>query len=615
MRELIQELHNKYQNDFTKIENEELYLCIDRYKDKEIKKVFFDFSKNIPKNEEELNLYNERFIAPLYYEDRGSIQWNYYVIFVVNSIDDIDISWIEKNKDYARKIVLKRNDFNNFLRNDDFIHVFYDHEVDIAPNLLSQWDLQLEQNRLEFICNNTPKSKWIDKLLSENDAEEVERTKVVDNNSEKQLDTCFPDDTFIQNLNLNGYRPFPAKREFDFRKVNLIQGVNGSGKTSLLEAIEIITCGGKTNRSKGEDEPNIQNLTLRLGNHDIKVFSDNNIYKNRDKVWYGSTNERGNKLYENFNRFNFYHAEAASDISEEKNINNIIKNIVLGNDVAKYEKKISDSKDEFSQEIRRIDNKYIPNLENDIKTIKEQLSSISKTKQDLSSVNNKFKEILNFIGWKKEYPAQYEKQEDIFFEIADLDKLFDQLYSLSRAVEVIDISDIDKDLNLVNKNNIMLQDAIKNMSLEQRKKEEFSKKIEDISQEIASIDKLSQWIDIDNISKILGLDEKLSLMKKDLIALENIFWDIERKEYLEKYLENNMNLLGHKEKIEELYYKQIEEKQRLNKELNEKEADIGLLNTYKTNLQNFARKTILLTNQKENVLYATQVFKKKNSMI
>jgi len=49
--------------------------------------------------------------------------------------------------------------------------------------------------------------------------------------------------TAIKSIELEKYRKYPKRKEFEFGRVNLFVGQNGSGKTSLLEAIELFMCG------------------------------------------------------------------------------------------------------------------------------------------------------------------------------------------------------------------------------------------------------------------------------------------------------------------------------------------------------------------------------------
>ena len=87
----------------------------------------------------------------------------------------------------------------------------------------------------------------------------------------------------ISSLKLNKFRDFPSQREFKFGKVNLIFGRNGSGKTSLLEAIEFFYCG--TNKRNPKAEPRYSmNVVFADGKSEAvitrrtpQVFRDRNL--------------------------------------------------------------------------------------------------------------------------------------------------------------------------------------------------------------------------------------------------------------------------------------------------------------------------------------------------
>ena len=164
MRDQIQQLINKFPNDLEVIVDNSLYLYTEQYQNNIKERVFFNFSNEIPYSDkydevnEYLESFQEEFISQKYYRDNGSIQWNYYTIFIVDrDYDDKIISKIEKNKNYTRKIVLKKEKFNDFLERESNIHEFYSTETDLAPNLINQWDAQISANNLNFICDGTYK--------------------------------------------------------------------------------------------------------------------------------------------------------------------------------------------------------------------------------------------------------------------------------------------------------------------------------------------------------------------------------------------------------------------------------------------------------------------------
>ena len=48
----------------------------------------------------------------------------------------------------------------------------------------------------------------------------------------------------LQTLKLGGYRRFESFELTHLRPVNLLVGMNGCGKTSILEAVELLVSGG-----------------------------------------------------------------------------------------------------------------------------------------------------------------------------------------------------------------------------------------------------------------------------------------------------------------------------------------------------------------------------------
>lgn len=613
MIEQIQQLRNRFSNSLEVIEENNLYLHVEHYGKNIKEKVFFNFSNEIPFSDEdnEVNIYlesfQEKFIAPRYYQERGSIQWNYYTVFVVDGeYNENIISKIEKNKDYTRKIVLQKDKFNHFLESGSFVEEFYSTETNLAPNLINQWDEQITTNNLNFICDGTYKKDWIEKLLVDTESfNGIEELVLINDNIE--LETRFPENSFINRLDLGGYRPYPIKRTFDFSKVNLIHGVNGTGKTSLLESIEALTC-GKIQRDPYEND--FRELALFFNETQLSWINSPIIYKNRDKEWYSSTNEGQNKLYVNFNRFNFYHADAANEISIDGNIDKIVKDIVLGKDVAKYEKNISDAIEEFKKEEKRIVRKYIPSLQQDIDNISQQIKTINDNKTLLNEIEAKFKKNIKLINWKKQI-NDYEKIQDVFLEIKDVKMIVKEIYTLSNEIELTDTSNIDEKESLFSKDYKILEESIKKISDENRQKAEFIKKVNTLSYKIANIDKLSQWILIDEVSQIIGLDDKILLNQKSLSTLESIFKNEELNKGFASYLENHSKLFDYIDNLKLELEDQKSEFSDLGEQLDTKEKDIGALSSYKTNLQEFTIKTMNLVGNKEKCPVCHSTFTEK----
>src|SRR6185437_9597933 len=131
------------------------------------------------------------------------------------------------------------------------------------------------------------------------------------------------------------FRTFPQQRHFTFRKANLLTGSNGAGKTSLLEAIELIVCG---NTYRNSDAGHKDRCVEAYINHNLVraefcTPSRTEKYRNRDFDWYNSQYARSNFVYTSFNRFNFYNTDAAYEFSRgasEDDIKKALLNLILG---------------------------------------------------------------------------------------------------------------------------------------------------------------------------------------------------------------------------------------------------------------------------------------------
>src|SRR5260370_81951 len=110
---------------------------------------------------------------------------------------------------------------------------------------------------------------------------------------------------FIRSLHLKTFRKFPVRRDFGFGTVNLIFGANGSGKASLLEAIELIYCG---RNQRNPEPPGNYELIATYANgkdekatagRDLQLFSDWNLN------WYGHAEIKTTNLDQSLAQFNF----------------------------------------------------------------------------------------------------------------------------------------------------------------------------------------------------------------------------------------------------------------------------------------------------------------------
>ncbi|SEB02419.1 ABC-three component system middle component 1 [Pedobacter hartonius] len=280
---------------------------------------YFDLSNKIP---EDFDAYQEELLSEEFYSNPGSSQWNYYLFLLNNTLSPEQKKKIERNDRYARKFVLDEEGFR------DFFH-FEKGGEEIQNSIVAQWKGALDAADLQEVYGAGSYVEIFERFLANNTKKQ--KTKV-GRETNSQADTI----RFINRVLLkDSYRKYPQDiKAFRFGKVNLVQGINGVGKTSLFEAIELMLCGA-TFRNKHQLYENGCLEAEYNGSGNLERYQAKNpaLYQSRDLSWYSTTNLRGNTLYNSFNRFNYFNADAAQQFSgggSQDEISNALFNIVLG---------------------------------------------------------------------------------------------------------------------------------------------------------------------------------------------------------------------------------------------------------------------------------------------
>ena len=359
---------------------------------------YFDFSEAAAKEDFSLKNYLQHSFASDFYKNEGSLQWNYYLYFVFDKVNFARISGtpklrqIESDRTFARKFVKEQAQLNEDL-NAPFVQALKVGKVSL--DIASVWTEQLKNAGLDTVADPT-----------------VEYAKAVrdylDGTTEKTKRAVTPppavaNGRFIQHLSWSQFREYPQPHNFTFGTVNLIRGVNGSGKTSLLEAVELCICGnirrqnGKTPRAKLE-------ILYRGATAPEQCPSKNlQIYQSRDQSWFGGYTRRGNTLFNNFGRFNFFDSDAAFQLSssdEAANIQKAINTLLLGELANRIEERMASFTERFSREQR--DAERLLRIRNEsVRTSTQQLEKLKEIKDTRPVLTEELKSKGETCGWKK----------------------------------------------------------------------------------------------------------------------------------------------------------------------------------------------------------------------
>lgn len=280
---------------------------------------YFDLNNSLPENFEE---YQEELLADEFYNNPGSRQWNYYLFLLNDTLTPERKKAIERDDRYARKFVLNEGEFEDFFQIEEA-------DKSIQHSIVTRWKEALDAVDLQEVYGGETYVDIFERFCSNNTRKaksEVKKGSLI------EVDRI----SFVNRIVMKeNYRRFPKEeRDIRFGKVNLLHGINGVGKTSTFEAIELLLCGATFRNKYQINKEGCVEAELNHTPRTIRFQTKNpSLYQSRDLSWYSNTNNRGNTLYNSFNRFNYFNADAALQFSgggSEEEISNALFNIVLG---------------------------------------------------------------------------------------------------------------------------------------------------------------------------------------------------------------------------------------------------------------------------------------------
>ena len=500
---------------------DDIIRCQKLFHDKPYQVLYIDFTDKwlgLNDDTKELEQYIETVIQNDYYKNAGYLQWNYYYTFISDDKKIIGKSdkkgMIERDKLYARKYIMTLSQLEEWLIKTE--NIGKKSSVEIKKDLGVEWIKKLKQAKLDAVFLNVSYKNGVESYIKGVPIIETEETS---NGKEKsEVDIILN----IINLKLINYRPYPSINEFDFGKVNLIKGANGSGKTSLFEAIELLLC-GKTNRNFARDESeNDLQANINNGKKKINFTPGNNIlFKERDKLWYNTitpANVRSG-IYERFNRFNFFNSDAAYQLSYggQEEIRKAFEDIAIGDQVNWLEDRLIKFNDRFNRELSYY-SKIIDDSEKELRENTKLLDEIGKID---NQPENLFKELTTeakLINWVID-----EGGEDIvtLFEkdITSAKYYIGCIYSDTDWIDNINQDKAEEELNRLKKTQENVTKIEQEINIIKRKLEAETKEHTELENVIQLILSAERYFKEEKISQIDGLVEKVDNVSKELSKL------------------------------------------------------------------------------------------------
>lgn len=360
---------------------------------------YFDFSEALAKEDFDLHNYLQRSFASEFYKTEGSLQWNYYLYFVVDkpTYDKIFesplIRQIESDRTFARKFVREQAELNKEL-DSPFAETLKVGKL--SQDIASLWTEELKDAGLGKVADPAAEYTKAIRDYLDGTTEVVKRAVA--------LPDTVANGEFIQNIRWSQFREYPKPGDFEFGTVNLIRGVNGAGKTSLLEAIELCICGAiRRQNSKAPSGARLEVRYRGAQSAERCPSSSLQIYRSRDQSWYGGYSRTGNNLCSNFGRFNFFDSDAAFQLSssdEAGEIQKAINTLLLGERANRIEERMTSFVERFRREEREATR--LLRLRNEsVTTVTQQLEQLKAIKDTRPALTEELKAKAEACGWKK----------------------------------------------------------------------------------------------------------------------------------------------------------------------------------------------------------------------
>lgn len=500
---------------------------------------FFDCSKELFEPGFDLDAYQDQLLSEDYYAHPGADQWNFYLYFVCDKdgydsvIRSSRASEIESNKEYARK----------YLITEDLL----EHEF----SLLSTLSRKAAETPAEDLS-----VRWIKKLkkygLDGAFMPDVSRTQVVDRyiqgkpileDLDREADQTTAGElipSFIRCLKLkpNGYRPYPRQRDFEFGLSNLIEGINGSGKTSLLEAIELWICGQTLrNYEQPEDFRTVGIQFADDGGFEWNKLVNNNVYRKRDLIWYGNHYAKGNRLCFGFNRFNFYNSDAAASLANEadqKTVNDALSSLILGATANIIEERLQALLPLFRQHQISYQ-RELTALKREIRQAEDELSTLKPTGEKKRNIFLRFVDELKRIGWRGAIPKDQDStMGDFLQDLGRVSSCIKECQSQLSWLPSFSLSSIRAEEKTLAKLIKKVEKTSQDISVAESVVKNLTEKTEIESLEIKKINALKRYVFDKESSKLTDLGDAISRNqeeKKRFSHAKAITKDIDLRKY------------------------------------------------------------------------------------
>jgi len=285
-----------------------------RYKGKCYAMAYVDLADNVVGRASELDDFQERILGDDFFGTPSDLRWNKYLYIVAGPKSlshagfDKAKAAIESDKEYARKRVVSEEELVSILGTAPH---FTPGKSGKEFNVVAEWEKRLAAADLDELLDRPTRKDVVERIGTRS----AKRVPVADKNLTLDSADVLLAQKWLATISIDRFRPVHDGKSYTFGQVTLIVGPNGTGKTSLLEAIEYFYC-GYNRRAGTADTPKISG-TLDGGTGPLCASVESRRIRARCFSWYNRDERLAKSILGGFTRYNFLDTDAAFRLSTE----------------------------------------------------------------------------------------------------------------------------------------------------------------------------------------------------------------------------------------------------------------------------------------------------------
>lgn len=370
---------------------------------------YVDFADEVVERSLHLRDFQERILADDFFDAPGDLRWNKYLYIVAGPNSKANPQFaaakaaIEADKDYARKRVISQDDLESLLGGPK---LFEAAEQGSTYDVLTDWRQRLSAAGLELLLDApTPRTTVVEKI--------AQRAAGAASSGKQQVKELNAADAPLAtakllSLNIASFRPIHNGKRYDFGDVTLLVGANGSGKTSLLEAVEYFYCGNNRRstavgpvRLKAKLLPSTGGSTVELSS-----TAEGPRIKARNLAWYNRKEHSVDAIVDSFSLYNFLDTDAAYRLSGNLKPDDItaeLSRLLVGSSAATtfdYLQKIRADVDKAWDKAQR----RAEGLQAELTVFERRLKELQGKPSTAKTLTDAYRAALAGLGWKR--PAE-----------------------------------------------------------------------------------------------------------------------------------------------------------------------------------------------------------------